>query len=161
MLNHKIWFESELVTAGTLGASPSKLAQVGKVYVKSSYCYTLRYEIPVAPHAGYISFVQRFKVMFELNILIFNRIMVWLISFFMQGPFGCLNSARYGISWGALGAAEFCFETARQYTLDRLQFGRPIAANQLIQKKFADALTEISIGLQACIRVGRLLDEGK
>ncbi|XP_002130227.2 glutaryl-CoA dehydrogenase, mitochondrial [Ciona intestinalis] len=79
----------------------------------------------------------------------------------LKGPFGCLNSARYGISWGALGAAEFCLHTARQYTLDRIQFKRPLAQNQLIQKKFADALTEISIGLQSCIRVGRLIDEGK
>lgn len=81
--------------------------------------------------------------------------------FCIQGPFGCLNSARYGISWGALGAAEFCLAAARQYTLDRVQFNKPLAKNQLIQKKFADALTEISIGLQACIRVGRLIDEKK
>ena len=124
----------------------------------------------------------------------------------IQGPFSCLNSARFGIGWGALGAAEFCLETARQYTLDRSQFGRPLAANQLIQKKMADMLTEvcvcvwvcvcvcvcvcvyvpvckyryalhecvtifpsfplflyiqISIGLQACLQVGRLKDEGK
>lgn len=78
----------------------------------------------------------------------------------LRGPFACLNSARYGIAWGALGAAEFCFETARQYVLDRKQFGRPLAANQLIQKKLADMLTEISLGLQACIRLGRLKDEG-
>merc|ERR1712038_995645 len=72
----------------------------------------------------------------------------------LKGPFGCLNSARYGIAWGAMGAAEFCLAAARQYTLDRYQFKKPLAKNQLIQKKFADALTEISIGLQACIRVG-------
>lgn len=77
------------------------------------------------------------------------------------GPFSCLNNARYGIAWGALGAAEFCLETARQYTLDRKQFGAPLARNQLIQKKLADALTEISIGLQACLQVGRLKDQGK
>lgn len=76
-----------------------------------------------------------------------------------QGPFGCLNSARYGIAWGSLGAAEFCLAAARQYCLDRIQFKKPLAKNQLIQKKFADALTEISIGLQSCIRVGRLIDE--
>ena len=79
----------------------------------------------------------------------------------LKGPFGCLNKARYGIAWGALGAAEFCWHAARQYTLDRKQFGRPLAANQLIQKKLADMQTEIALGLQACLRVGRLLDEGR
>jgi glutaryl-CoA dehydrogenase len=79
----------------------------------------------------------------------------------LKGPFGCLNKARYGISWGALGAAEFCWHAARQYTLDRAQFGRPLAANQLIQLKLANMLTEISLGLQGALRVGRLLDEGK
>jgi glutaryl-CoA dehydrogenase len=78
----------------------------------------------------------------------------------LKGPFTCLNSARYGIAWGALGAAEDCMHRARQYTMDRLQFGRPLAANQLIQKKLADMLTEISIGLQACLRLGRMKDEG-
>ena len=77
----------------------------------------------------------------------------------LKGPFTCLNSARYGIAWGALGAAEFCWHTARQYTLDRKQFGRPLAANQLIQKKLADMQTEIALGLQSCLRVGRLKDE--
>lgn len=79
----------------------------------------------------------------------------------LGGPFGCLNNARYGISWGALGAAEFCFHAARQYTLDRIQFGVPIARNQLIQKKMADMLTEITIGLQSCLQLGRLIDEKK
>jgi len=79
----------------------------------------------------------------------------------LAGPFGCLNNARYGIAWGALGAAEFCWHRARQYTLERKQFGRPLAANQLIQKKLADMQTEISISLQACLRVGRLKDEGR
>ena len=78
----------------------------------------------------------------------------------LKGPFGCLNNARYGIAWGALGAAEFCWHAARAYTLDRKQFGRPLAANQLIQKKLADMQTEISIALQSCLRVGRLKDEG-
>ncbi|MCH9828186.1 MAG: acyl-CoA dehydrogenase [Gammaproteobacteria bacterium] len=78
----------------------------------------------------------------------------------LRGPFTCLNSARYGIAWGALGAAEFCWHAARQYTLDRKQFGRPLAANQLIQKKLADMQTEITLGLQACLRLGRLKDEG-
>ncbi|MBY0301869.1 MULTISPECIES: acyl-CoA dehydrogenase [Sphingomonas] len=78
----------------------------------------------------------------------------------LKGPFGCLNRARYGISWGALGAAEFCFHAARQYGLDRHQFGRPLAATQLFQKKLADMETEIALGLQASLRVGRLLDEG-
>lgn len=78
----------------------------------------------------------------------------------LKGPFTCLNSARYGISWGALGAAEFCWHTARQYTLDRQQFGRPLAANQLIQKKLADMQTEITLALQGCLRLGRMKDEG-
>jgi len=79
----------------------------------------------------------------------------------LKGPFGCLNKARYGIAWGALGAAEDCWFRARQYTMDRQQFGRPLAQNQLIQKKLADMQTEIALGLQACLRVGRLMDEGK
>jgi glutaryl-CoA dehydrogenase len=79
----------------------------------------------------------------------------------LKGPFTCLNSARYGIAWGALGAAESCWHTARQYVLDRKQFGRPLAANQLIQKKLADMQTEITLGLQGCLRLGRLKDEGK
>jgi glutaryl-CoA dehydrogenase len=79
----------------------------------------------------------------------------------LKGPFGCLNKARFGISWGALGAAEFCWHAARQYTLDRKQFGRPLAANQLIQRKLVDMQVEITLGLQACLRVGRLLDAGK
>ena len=79
----------------------------------------------------------------------------------LKGPFGCLNKARYGIAWGALGAAEDCWFRARQYTMDRVQFGRPLAQNQLIQKKLADMQTEIALGLQACLRVGRLMDEGK
>lgn len=78
----------------------------------------------------------------------------------MKGPFGCLNNARYGIAWGALGAAETCLRIAREYTLDRKQFGRPLASNQLIQKKLADMITEISLGLQGCLQVGRLKDEG-
>jgi len=78
----------------------------------------------------------------------------------LKGPFTCLNSARYGIAWGALGAAEFCWHTARQYTLDRKQFGRPLAANQLVQKKLADMQTEIVLGLQGCLRLGRMKDEG-
>ena len=79
----------------------------------------------------------------------------------LGGPFGCLNRARYGIAWGAMGAAEFCWHAARTYTLERSQFGRPLAANQLIQKKLADMQTEITLGLQGCIRMGRLFDEGK
>ncbi|MFM9915248.1 MAG: acyl-CoA dehydrogenase [Rhizobacter sp.] len=78
----------------------------------------------------------------------------------LKGPFTCLNSARYGIAWGALGAAEDCWLRARQYVLDRQQFGRPLAANQLIQKKLADMQTEIALGLQACLRLGRMKDEG-
>jgi glutaryl-CoA dehydrogenase len=79
----------------------------------------------------------------------------------LKGPFGCLNRARYGISWGALGAAEFCFHAARQYGLDRKQFGRPLAATQLYQKKLADMMADIALGLQASLRVGRLMDEGR
>ncbi|MEK9211970.1 acyl-CoA dehydrogenase [Sphingomonas sp. 2378] len=79
----------------------------------------------------------------------------------LKGPFGCLNRARYGISWGAMGAAEFCFHAARQYGLDRKQFGRPLAATQLFQKKLADMETEIALGLLASLRVGRLMDEGR
>ena len=79
----------------------------------------------------------------------------------LAGPFGCLNRARYGIAWGTLGAAEFCWHSARQYTLDRKQFGRPLAQTQLIQKKLADMQTEISLGLQGCLRMGRLFDEHK
>jgi glutaryl-CoA dehydrogenase len=78
----------------------------------------------------------------------------------LKGPFTCLDSARYGISWGALGAAESCWHTARQYVLERRQFGRPLAANQLIQKKLADMQTEISLGLQGCLRLGRMKDGG-
>jgi len=79
----------------------------------------------------------------------------------LKGPFGCLNRARYGISWGSLGAAEFCWHAARQYGLDRKQFGRPLAQTQLFQKKLADMQTEVTLGLQASLRVGRLMDEGR
>ena len=79
----------------------------------------------------------------------------------LKGPFGCLNKARYGIAWGALGAAEFCWHAARQYTLDRPQFGRPLAANQIIQLKLANMITDITLGLQGVLRVGRLMDEDK
>ena len=79
----------------------------------------------------------------------------------LAGPFGCLNRARYGISWGAMGAAEDCFMRARQYTLDRKQFGRPLAQTQLVQKKLADMQTEIALGLQGSLRIGRLMDEGR
>jgi glutaryl-CoA dehydrogenase len=78
----------------------------------------------------------------------------------LKGPFGCLNKARFGIAWGALGAAEFCWHAARQYTMDRRQFGRPLASNQLIQKKLADMQTEIAIGLQSVLRVAQLMDQG-
>jgi glutaryl-CoA dehydrogenase len=79
----------------------------------------------------------------------------------LKGPFGCLNRARYGIAWGAIGAAEFCWHAARQYTLERKQFGRPLAATQLVQKKLADMQTEITLGLHAALRAGRLFDQGK
>jgi glutaryl-CoA dehydrogenase len=79
----------------------------------------------------------------------------------LKGPMGCLNNARYGIAWGVLGAAEACWHQARQYVLDRKQFGRPLAANQLIQRKLADMQTEIALGLQGCLRLGRLKDDGE
>ena len=79
----------------------------------------------------------------------------------LAGPFGCLNKARYGIAWGVMGAAEFCWHAARSYTLERTQFGRPLAQNQLVQKKLADMQTEITLGLQAALRVGRLIDEDR
>ena len=79
----------------------------------------------------------------------------------LKGPFGCLNKARYGIAWGALGAAEFCWQAAREYVMERKQFGRPLGANQLIQKKLADMQTEIALGLQSVLRVGRLMDESR
>jgi len=79
----------------------------------------------------------------------------------LKGPFGCLNNARYGIAWGALGAAETCWHAARDYTMERSQFGRPLAANQLVQLKLADMQTEISLGLQACYRAGQLMDAGQ
>ena len=78
----------------------------------------------------------------------------------LKGPFTCLNSARYGIAWGALGAAQSCYETARQYVIDRKQFGRPLAANQLVQRKLADMATDIALALQGCLRLGRMKDEG-
>ncbi|MEM7709317.1 MAG: acyl-CoA dehydrogenase family protein, partial [Pseudomonadota bacterium] len=79
----------------------------------------------------------------------------------LKGPFGCLNRARYGIGWGVMGAAEACWHAARQYGLDRQQFGKPLAQTQLFQKKLADMQTEIAFGLQGCVRVGRLMDEGR
>jgi glutaryl-CoA dehydrogenase len=79
----------------------------------------------------------------------------------LRGPFSCLNNARYGIAWGSMGAAEFCWHAARSYTLERRQFGRPLAANQLIQKKLVDMQTEITLGLNACLRLGRLKDQGR
>jgi glutaryl-CoA dehydrogenase len=79
----------------------------------------------------------------------------------LKGPFSCLNKARYGIAWGALGAAEFCWHAARKYTLDRKQFGRPLAANQLVQLKLVNMQTEITLGLHAVLRLGRLIDEGR
>jgi glutaryl-CoA dehydrogenase len=79
----------------------------------------------------------------------------------LAGPFGCLNNARYGIAWGAMGAAEFCWHAARSYTLERKQFNRPLAANQLVQKKLADMQTEIALGLQGALRLGRMLEAGR
>ena len=77
----------------------------------------------------------------------------------LAGPFGCLNNARFGICWGVMGAAEFCWHAARDYTMERTQFGRPLAANQLVQKKLADMQMDITVGLQSCLRLGRMMDE--
>lgn len=98
--------------------------------------------------------------------IVMDRVFVPEENFFpeirgLAGPFGCLNKARFGIAWGSLGAAEFCWHAARQYTLDREQFGRPLAANQLIQVKLVDMQTEITLGLHSCLRAGRLMDEGR
>lgn len=95
-------------------------------------------------------------VMQDVDVPVENRLDVKGL----RGPFSCLNKARYGIGWGAMGAAEFCMQAARDYTLERQQFGRPLAANQLIQKKLADMMAEINLGLLGCLRVGRLIDEG-
>ena len=98
--------------------------------------------------------------------IVMDRVFVPEENFFpeirgLAGPFGCLNKARFGIAWGSLGAAEFCWHAARRYTLDREQFGRPLAANQLIQVKLVDMQTEITLGLQSCLRAGRMMDEGR
>ena len=98
--------------------------------------------------------------------IVMDRVFVPEENFFpevrgLAGPFGCLNKARFGIAWGSLGAAEFCWHAARRYTLDREQFGRPLAANQLIQVKLVDMQTEITLGLQSCLRAGRLMDDGR
>lgn len=136
-----VWARSEdgkvrgfLIDRGTPGLSTPKIE--GKFSLRASATGMIHMDSVVVPQENMLPDVEGFKSVFS-----------------------CLSSARYGIACGALGAAEFCFATARQYTLDRKQFGRPLAANQLIQKKLADMLTEISIGLQACIHVGRLKDK--
>ncbi|XP_018358176.1 PREDICTED: glutaryl-CoA dehydrogenase, mitochondrial-like [Trachymyrmex cornetzi] len=102
----------------------------------------------------------------KLSVLYWSRQLYLLVSVtdfdnLIKGPFSCLNNARYGIAWGALGAAEACLNIARSYTLERKQFKRPLAANQLVQKKLADMMCDVAIGLQACLRVGRLKDENR
>lgn len=136
-----VWARSEdgkvrgfLIDRGTPGLSTPKIE--GKFSLRASATGMIHMDSVVVPQENMLPDAEGFKSVFS-----------------------CLSSARYGIACGALGAAEFCFATARQYTLDRKQFGRPLAANQLIQKKLADMLTEISIGLQACIHVGRLKDK--
>merc|ERR1711973_275372 len=125
-----------LVDRGTKGLTTPKIE--GKFSLRASITGMIMLEDAVAPAANMLPKVSGLK-----------------------GPFSCLNSARFGIAWGTLGAAEFCLAAARDYTLQRQQFGRPLAATQLIQKKMADALTEISLALQGCIQVGRLKDEGR
>jgi glutaryl-CoA dehydrogenase len=121
---------------GTLGLSAPKIA--GKISLRASITGMINMDDVVVPESALLPNVEGLK-----------------------GPFGCLNRARYGIGWGVMGAAEFCYMAARQYGLDRKQFNRPLAATQLYQKKLADMLTEITLGLQACLRVGRLMDEGR
>jgi len=125
-----------LVDRGTKGLTTPKIE--GKFSLRASITGMIMLEDAVVPAANMLPKVSGLK-----------------------GPFSCLNSARFGIAWGTLGAAEFCLAAARDYTLQRQQFGRPLAATQLIQKKMADALTEISLALQGCIQVGRLKDEGR
>jgi len=124
-----------LVERGFKGFSTPKIE--GKFSLRASTTGMIMLEDVVVPEANLLSKVKGLK-----------------------GPFSCLNSARYGIAWGSLGAAEFCLSAARDYTLQRIQFGRPLAATQLMQKKMADAMTEIALGLQGCIQVGRLKDQG-
>lgn len=121
---------------GTPGLSAPKIG--GKISLRASITGMINMDDVVVPESALLPNVEGLK-----------------------GPFGCLNRARYGISWGVMGAAEFCYSAARQYGLDRKQFGRPLAATQLYQKKLADMLTEITLGLQASLRVGRLMDEGR
>ncbi len=137
-----VWAKTEdgairgfLVERGAKGLSTPKIE--GKVGLRTSVTGQIVLEDVVVPETAMLPSVRGLK-----------------------GPFTCLNSARYGIAWGALGAAESCYETARQYVLDRKQFGRPLAANQLVQKKLADMVSEISLGLQGCLRLGRMKDEG-
>jgi len=124
-----------LIDAGTPGLTCPKIE--GKFSLRASFTGSIVMEDVVIPEENLLPHAQG-----------------------LSGPFGCLNNARYGIAWGTLGAAEFCLEAARQYSLDRIQFGKPLAQTQLIQKKFADMLTEISLGLMGCLQVGRLKDEG-
>lgn len=124
-----------LIEKGTKGLSCPKID--GKFSLRASYTGSIVMEDVVIPEENMLPNVSG-----------------------LAGPFGCLNNARFGIAWGTLGAAEFCLEMSRQYALDRIQFGKPLAKTQLIQKKFADMLTEISMGLFGCLQVGRLKDEG-
>jgi len=137
-----IWAQTEgglrgfILEKGMEGLSAPKIE--GKFSLRSSVTGMIFMDSVVVPEENMLPGVKGFK-----------------------GPFSCLNNARYGIAWGSLGAAEFCVETARNYVMDRKQFGRPLGANQLIQKKLADAVTEISLGLQSCLQLGRLKEEGK
>jgi glutaryl-CoA dehydrogenase len=124
-----------IVEKGTKGFSTPKIE--GKLSLRASITGMLMFEDCVIPEENLLPNVSG-----------------------LAGPFGCLNMARYGIAWGAMGAAEFCWHAARQYTLDRKQFGRPLAANQLIQKKLADMQTEIALGLSGALRLGRMLEKG-
>jgi glutaryl-CoA dehydrogenase len=125
-----------IVERGTKGFSTPKIE--GKLSLRASMTGEIVLEDAIVPEENLLPNVQG-----------------------LSGPFGCLNSARYGIVWGAMGAAEFCWHAARNYVLERKQFGRPLAANQLIQKKLADMQTEITLGLHAALRLGRLFEAGR
>jgi glutaryl-CoA dehydrogenase len=134
--SHNDKIKGFVVERGTKGLSTPKIE--GKLSLRASVTGEIVLEDAVVPEDALLPDIETLK-----------------------GPFGCLNRARYGIAWGALGAAEFCWHAARQYGLDRKQFNRPLAQNQLYQRKLADMQTDIALALQGCLRVGRLMDEGR
>lgn len=131
----------------------------GKFSLRASITGMILMDDVVVPEQNLLPKVKGLKV--NYNSICGSGCNFFNVSVFRQGPFGCLNNARYGIGWGAWGAAEACLRIARSYVLERKQFNRPLAANQLVQKKMADMMTEIACGLQACLQVGRLKDENK